>query len=264
MISVARGMNPWGMGGRWLVVPLLAMVAMGQVYASIELGDISGRDFTAFVLMVFLYSLARSLLGCLGLALHKRRVKRLPTQIDGQELGGVLANGLRDDRSPFVGVLRSMHEQYTRNPAAVDAEVLIDVLHRRLSAGPRQIERAASLSLALGFCGTAFGLVLCLNGLSMAVDASGGDGARLMELLFSPGGPMASLGGAYLSTLAALACGSIVLRSLAHVQQDAIDALTDQFTEIVAVYVRPSFCRRATKARALPGPSKSRIEEIMP
>lgn len=247
MISVTKGMSPWGLVIRWIGVLLLAVVAQGWVYASMEVGD-SALVFTRFVLVVFLYGIARSLVASVMLVLHKRRLRRIPSEIDGKELGGVVTS-LREDRSPFVGVLRALYEQFRRNHAALDAGTLIKLLRYRLHrAGPQRTVRTASLSLTLGFAGTAFGLIFTLNGLSAAAAVAGRDGAYLTELLFGPEGPLSQLGGAYLSTLVALCGGSIVLRALAHVQADSVEDLVDEFTEIVSVYVKPSFRQQSQGA----------------
>lgn len=244
MISVAKKTGSLGLCARWVAVLVLAAVGQGQIYTSMEAGDFSGRDFTAFVLMIFLVALCLSLKDLLQLVAYRRRARRLPGELDGEELGAVLAGSLKHDRSPVVGVPRSMYEQYRRNPESVDEDALIALFHERLSTGPHRTKWLAGLCVTMGFVGTSFGLLGALNGLSGAVGMAEGDGARLMELLFAgPTAPMASLGGAYLSTLAGLACGSIVLRSLAQVQQSSINALTAEMTEMVKVYVKPSFRR---------------------
>ena len=240
MSSIIKKNSSWALCLSAIGVLFLACVAMGQVFASMEVGDKSGDDFVGFVFIIFFYGLVLSFVGIFFLVKHKRRVSCLPEDLNRKELSWVL-NVFKADPSPFIAVIRGMHDQFRRNPKAVDADTLIELFHRRLSVGPRRIIRAGNLSISLGFIGTAYGLLHCLDGLSRAASAAGGDGARLMELLFSNGGPMAALGGAYLSTLVALCCGGVVLRALANVQQDGIDNLVDEFTEIVSLYVKPSF-----------------------
>lgn len=239
--SVATGMSGWRTGLRWVGVVTLAILAQGWVYAALEAGD-GTMVFTRFVLIVALYGVARSLVASIVLVLHKRRLRRLPGELDGEDLGAVV-DVQRGERSPFPGVIRALHEQFSRNPSAVDSETLIELLRSRLlRAGPVRTLRTAGLTLTLGFLGTCFGLLFTLNGLSAAAAAAGGSSHELTALLFAPGtGPLSQLGGAYLSTLAALAGGSIVLRALAHVQEDGVEDLVDEFTEIVSIYVRPSF-----------------------
>ena len=237
--SVAKGMSGWNTGLRWTGVIALALLAQGWVYAALEAGD-GAMVFTRFVLIVALYGVGRSLVASIVLVLHKRRLRQLPGELDGKEMGAFVAS-LKHDRSPFVGVLRAVYEQFRRNPSAVDAEPLIELLRARLHrAGPMRTLRTAGLTVTLGFLGTCFGLLFTLDGLSTAAKASGGRSHDLTALVFGEGGPLSQLGGAYLSTLAALAAGSVVLRALAHVQEDGVEDLVDEFTESVSVYVRPS------------------------
>ncbi len=244
MISVAKGMNPWHMGLRWLAVLVFASLAMGWVYASIEVGD-SALTFTRFVLVIWLYGIARSIVASVALVQHKRRLRRIPSEMGGKDLGAVVRSW-QSDRSPFVGVICSAHEQFIRNIDAVDTETLIDLLEDRLyRAGPQGTFRTASLSLTLGFLGTCFGMLITMNGMSAAAAVAGNDPARLSELLLGAGGPLSGLGGAYLSTLAALACGSVVLRGFGQVQEDGVADLVAEFKELVSVYVKTSLRGKA-------------------
>jgi len=252
MIRVAKSMSPWGMVLRSVGVVGLAWLAMGWVYASMMAGD-SARTFTGFVLLLFLFGLARSIFVSVRLVIHKRRLAALPAEMSGKVLSAVLANWKeKGDLSPFVGVISSAHDQFARNPAAVDTATLIEVLEDRLfRAGPQGTFGAASLSLTLGFLGTCFGLLMTMNGMSDVVASAGANPQEVTRGMFSDTGPLAGLGGAYLSTLAALACGSVVLRGLGSIQATAVADLVAEFREMVTVYVKPAL-RAPSRPRSRP------------
>lgn len=223
---------------RVVVVVWLSAAAVGMIFEDLELGDTSGRRFTAFVFVLFGWGIVETCIGLFEVLRVRAQLKRLRAEFHRKGLAEVLAK-LEGVANPFIAVIRGLFEQHRVCRAAVDAEPLLSVLESRLSRRVERLVRLGSLVMMVGFAGTAFGLSMMLNGLSAAVALSDGDGALLMQMLFLEGGPMAALGGAYGSTLAAIVCGGVVLRFLAHALQSSIERMCDQFRELLAIYVTP-------------------------
>lgn len=238
---VGREESMLGVAVRWLLVCLLSWIAGAAAFDAFMGGDRSGQSLTEFICVGFFYGLALALLGLGGLLWRKYQLRRVCADLNGQELGRFLAERAHVG-GPILALLRKLHAQFERNPASVDAATLIKLAHRRLSRTAMRVRRVGHLLVALGLVGTCTGLIGMLMGLTERVVASSEDGGpELMVALLSPGGPLSGLSGAYSSTLVGIVCGAIVLRFLAYVVQDGVDALTDNLEEFISVYVRPAF-----------------------
>jgi hypothetical protein len=114
--------------------------------------------------------------------------------------------------------------------------VLIEILHERLSADNKSVELFASVLITLGLIGTILGLMLMMSSLTDVMIASGG-GDGLLQALASDAGPLAGLGVAFMTTLMGSVLGGVVLRVLTGIVERSISEFVALVAELTEVHI---------------------------
>lgn len=114
--------------------------------------------------------------------------------------------------------------------------VLVEILHERLSADNKTVELFASVLITLGLIGTILGLMLMMNSLT-GVMKQNGSGDGLLEALASDSGPLAGLGVAFMTTLMGSILGGVVLRVLTGIVERTISEFVALVAELTEVHV---------------------------
>jgi len=159
---------------------------------------------------------------------------RLFRFIEEKELWNGITQWAEDCLS--LRVLRSLHRQ-RRAQMSLDAEPFLGAMHARLVSRARLANSAGATCLSLGVLGTMAGMTGMLQDLQVAATTgaliAGDGGGSLFKQLFGAGGPLDSLGTAFLTTLVGGAA-NLVLRNLHHALDSSATWITGHLEDAIA------------------------------
>lgn len=135
----------------------------------------------------------------------------------------------------------------------VTQDNLVALLQVRLVSRTRLTDVIAGLLVTVGLIGTIVGLISSIGGLGSAMQAVGQDKA---ELLSGMREVLSGMGTAFYTTLLGSLFGSVILKVLSSVADQAIDELIARIAELSEVYVLPLL--RVTARRRSSGSNQNR------
>jgi hypothetical protein len=137
-------------------------------------------------------------------------------------------------------------------PGDVDVRPHLESMAYRIGSPVRSAQRWVRQLSMVGLLGTMLGGIIMTTALPQAMQSSseGLQGASLIALLFAPGGSLAGLGAALVSTFAATLLGGVVLNMLLAVPQEDATRLCRFHAEVLDKCVVSAMKAAAESAKA--------------
>lgn len=158
----------------------------------------------------------------------------------------------RTEHSLFRSHIRNLYI-ISQSRRDFSQDVLIDILHSRLTARNRVAELFSGILITLGLIGTILGLIIMMDSLSFVISEFGGSDDLLNKIADPETGPLGGLGVAFYTTLIGSVFGGVVLRVLTGVIDSNTTVYMSHIAELTEVYVLPHLGGAAAEQTA--GPS---------
>lgn len=221
----------------WVVWAAAAIIIYFGLYQDTNVWEFVKRDpsrITWAIIGLFGLGVLTSFILTVTLTLESIKVDQL--DIIAREKGWL---GIQEaDKKLCVASYFSSLRTIVENNGELNVEALVDVEFSIYQRTAHALEIIGNLLITLGLVGTVVGLTLTLTGLTGSLEALGQDQD---QLLLGLRGAMAGMGTAFYTTLLGSVLGGVLLRILAHIDENGVESLENTLTRICLVYCSADF-----------------------
>lgn len=221
----------------WVVWAAAAIIIYFGLYQDTNVWEFVKRDpsrITWAIIGLFGLGVLTSFILTVTLTLESIKVDQL--EIIAREKGWL---GIQEaDKKLCVASYFSSLRTIVENNGELNVEALVDVEFSIYQRTAHALEIIGNLLITLGLVGTVVGLTLTLTGLTGSLEALGQDQD---QLLLGLRGAMAGMGTAFYTTLLGSVLGGVLLRILAHIDENGVESLENTLTRICLVYCSADF-----------------------